>query len=62
MVVHQCSVLSPLLFVIVLEELSKKFRVGLPWELLYADDLAIIAESEEELIEKIQCWKSGMEI
>lgn len=60
--VHQGSVLSPLLFVIVLEELSKTFRVGLPWELLYADDLALIAESEEELIEKIQCWKNGMEI
>ena len=26
--VHQGSVLSPLLFVIVLEELSKKFRLG----------------------------------
>ena len=32
--VHQGSVLSPLLFIIVLEELSKKFSVGLPWELL----------------------------
>lgn len=59
--VHQGSVLSPLLFVIVLDELSKRFRVGLPWELLYADDLALIAESEEELIEKIKRWKNGME-
>ena len=59
--VHQGSVLSPLLFIIVLEELSKKLRVGLPWELLYADDLALIAESEEELIEKIRRWKDGME-
>src|ERR1700755_633505 len=60
-VVHQGSVLSPLLFIIVLEELSKKLRVGLPWELLYADDLALMAESEEELIEKIRPWKDGME-
>jgi len=52
--VHQGSVLSPLLCVIVLEGPSKKFRLGLPWELLYADDLALIAESEEELIEKIE--------
>ena len=49
--VHQGSVLSPLLFIIVLEELSKNFKVGLPWELLYADDLALIAETEEELID-----------
>jgi hypothetical protein len=32
--VHQGSVLSPLLFTIVLEAISKHFRRGLPWELL----------------------------
>src|SRR5271163_1549548 len=38
--VHQGSVLSPLLFTVVLEALSEEFRQGLPWELLYSDDLA----------------------
>ena len=46
--VHQGSVLSPLLFIIVLEALSREFRTGCPWELLYADDLMISAESMEE--------------
>ena len=32
--VHQGSVLSPLLFIIVLEALSREFREGLPMELL----------------------------
>jgi hypothetical protein len=41
--IHQGSVLSPLLFIIVLEVLSREFRVGLPRELLYVDDLVIIA-------------------
>ena len=36
--------------VIVMEAISREFRVALPWELLYADDLAVIAETEEELI------------
>ena len=36
---HQGSALSPLLFVIVMEAISRQFRVALPWELLYADDL-----------------------
>ena len=47
---HQGSTLSPLLFVIVMEVISREFRVALPWELLYADDLAEIAETEEELV------------
>ena len=59
--VHQGSVLSPLLFLIVLEALSREFRTGCPWELLYADDLVIVAESLEELMEKLDKWKNGME-
>jgi hypothetical protein len=59
--VHQGSVLSPLLFIIVLEALSSEFREGLPVELLYADDLVLIAESEELLVRKIRKWKDGME-
>src|SRR5208282_5968630 len=59
--VHQGSILSPLLFILVLEALSKKFRTRLPWELFYADDLALLAETEEELLEMIRRWKDGME-
>ena len=43
--VHQRSVLSLLLFDMVLEALSREFRSGLPWKMLYADDLVIITES-----------------
>ena len=35
--VHQGSVLSPLLCIIVLEALSRDFRVGVPWEMFFAD-------------------------
>ena len=59
--VHQGSVLSPLLFIIVLEALSREFRTGCLWELLYADDLMISAESMEELLVKVQTWKTEME-
>ena len=51
--VHQGSVLSPLLFIIVLEALSREFRTGCPWELLYTDDLMISAESMEGLLVKV---------
>ena len=53
--------MSPLLFTIVLEALSRKFRCGLPWELLYADDLDLMVESEGELIEKFELLRSEME-
>ena len=58
---HQGSTLSPLLFMIVMEAISREFRVALPWELLYADDLAVIAETEEELIKRLNEWKDNVE-
>ena len=58
---HQGSALSPLLFVTVTEAISREFRVALPWELLYADDLAVIAETEEELIKRLNEWKDNVE-
>ena len=59
--VHQGSVLSPLLFIIVLEALSREFRSGVPWEDLYADDLVIIAESLEECVRRLLTWKEAIE-
>ena len=59
--VHQGSVLSPLHFIIVLEALSRDFRVGVPWELFFADDLVIIATSLEECVERVKAWKEGLE-
>ena len=50
---HQGSALSPLFVVIVIEAIFREFMVALPWELLYADDLAVIAETEEELIKRL---------
>ena len=55
--VHHGSVLSPLLFIIVLEALYS----GVPWEDLYADDLVIIAESLEECVRRLLTWKEVME-
>ena len=59
--VHQGSVLSPLLFVIVLEALSMELRTGCPWEILYPDDLMVSAQSMDELLVKLKTWRSEIE-
>ena len=58
---HQGSALCSLLFLIVIEAISREFRVALPWELLYADDLVVIAETEDDLIRRLNEWKDNME-
>ena len=45
----------------VLEALSIEFRTGCPWELLYADDLVLVAETMEELVGKFEKWKTRLE-
>ena len=59
--VHQGPILSPLLFIIVLEALSSEFGAGVLWEDLYADDLVIIADSLEECVRRLLIWKEAME-
>jgi len=58
---HQGSALSSLLFVTVMEALSAEFRVVLPWQLLYADDLVVIAETEDDLMKRLNEWKDNLE-
>ena len=45
--VHLSSVLSIFLFILMLEALSHEFRTGVPLE-LYADDLVLVADTQEE--------------
>ena len=53
---HQGSVLSPLLFMTVMQVISREISGGLPWELLYADDIG-----EDELWQKPLTWKSTLD-
>ena len=59
--VYQGSVLSPLLFILVLEAVLCEFRTGAPWGLLYVDDWVLIMDTQEECISKLKTWKAGME-
>ncbi len=48
------------LLVAVMQEATKEARREGLKELLYADDLVLMAESEEEAVEKFNAWKRGM--
>jgi len=50
-----------LLFVIVMEALSREFRITLPWKLFYADNFVVIAETEDDLIKRLNKWKDNVE-
>ena len=56
--VHQGSVLSPLLFAIVVDVITENARRGVVNELLYADDLIIMSE---DLKERFWNWKDALE-
>jgi len=43
-----------------MEAISRKFRVALLWELLYAHDLVVIAETEDDLIKRLNEWKDNV--
>ena len=58
--IHQGLVLSPLLFTIVLEAISREFHTSCPWQLRYADYLVLVAETLNLLIEKWKFWKDNM--
>src|SRR2546425_1028106 len=45
---------------IVMQAIADNFKKGLPWELLYADDLVLLAESRLELEERLTEWMARL--
>ena len=59
--VHQGSVLSPLLFAIVVDGITENAGRGVVNELPNADDLVIMSEVMEDLKERVWNWKDALE-
>ncbi|KAA3670323.1 uncharacterized protein DEA37_0010186 [Paragonimus westermani] len=59
--VHQGSVLSPFLFVIIMDVVCGDIMKGLLFEILYADDLVLMADNMEDLQLKFDGWKNAIE-
>ena len=59
--VHQGSAVSPLLFVVVMQEATRTARSEGLWDLLNANGLVKTAKSEEEAVRMFVVWKREME-
>ncbi|GKC52249.1 retrovirus-related pol polyprotein LINE-1 [Tanacetum coccineum] len=46
---HQGSTISPYLFALILDELSRRIQEDIPWCLIFADDIVLVSESEKSL-------------
>uniref|UniRef100_W5N537 ribonuclease H n=1 Tax=Lepisosteus oculatus TaxID=7918 RepID=W5N537_LEPOC len=59
--VHQGSALSPLLFILCTDTVTKDIQTRHPWMLLYADDVIIASEMKHGLEQQVQEWKTRLE-
>lgn len=59
--VHQGSALSPLLFNLVIDFLTRDIQDEIPWTLLYADDVALLSDDPVDLQGKLNRWTETLE-
>uniref|UniRef100_W5NG36 ribonuclease H n=1 Tax=Lepisosteus oculatus TaxID=7918 RepID=W5NG36_LEPOC len=59
--VHQGSALSPLLFILCMDTVTKYIQTRHLWMILYADDVMIASEMRHGLEQHVQEWKTHLE-
>lgn len=59
--VSQGSALSPLLFILVVNYLTFHLMEDLPWVLIYADDVALVAHTKDQLESSLEKWRDALE-
>ena len=52
--------LSPFLFVMMMDRLTDEVRRELPWTMVFADDIVICKETKEEVERKLECWRYAL--
>jgi hypothetical protein len=58
---YQGSALSPYLFVLVMDEVTRDIQGSIPWCMLFADDMILVDESMTEVDQKLELWRRTLE-
>jgi len=58
---HQGSALSPFLFTLLIDELTRGIQDELPWCMLFADDIVLIDETRKGVNVKLEHWRHTLE-
>jgi hypothetical protein len=54
---HQGSPLSPYLFALVMDEVTRDIQGGIHWCMLFADDVVLVDESRTGVNQKLELWR-----
>ena len=58
---HQGLALSPFIFTVIIKEISKSIWETVPWCILFANNIVLVAETEEEVSNKLDEWREVLE-
>ncbi|KAI0496953.1 hypothetical protein KFK09_023279 [Dendrobium nobile] len=58
---HQGSALSPNLFALVLDVLTRHLQEDVPWCMIFVDDVLLVDKTREGVESKLELWRSTLE-
>ena len=58
---HQGSALSPYLFVLVMDEVTRNIQGDIPCCMLFTDDVVLVDESQTGVNQKLELWRETLE-
>ena len=58
---HQGSALSPYIFALVMDEVTRDIQGEIPWCMLFADDVVLIDESRIGVDRQLELWRQTLE-
>ena len=58
---HQCSALSPYLFLLLMDVLTEDVRKDVPGSMIFADDIVLCGDDETDITEYLETWMRALE-